>query len=157
MKIFDQWQQWQCQGFAFLWALAIMNPNIDSGKIAEELKNEPNMLTPERAWKWFVSKGYIKSYAPVKAIQVKAFLSRGIPMIIWSSYGDFSKCTKENGYTLTFAKNAPFFPHKYTAVLNADDYIMCINSWGDQWGSKGCFFIDRKDYRWLWVPYRIFI
>jgi hypothetical protein len=34
----------------------MMNPRIDSDKIVEELKKEPNMLTPERAGKWFVSK-----------------------------------------------------------------------------------------------------
>ena len=157
MKIFDQWQQWQCQWYAFLTALAIMNPLIDSDKIVEELKKEPNMLTPRRAGEWFVSKWYIKWYETVKPIQIKALLNRWIPLITGSGCGDFSKVTKENGYSLVFDRNIALFPHKYVIAQYTNDYYMCVNSWGDQWGSKGCFYVERIDYKWLWIPYRLFI
>lgn len=53
--IFNQWPYGECMWFAILWALKIMNPNIDHEKIARELNEDPaGLLTPTKASKWYI-------------------------------------------------------------------------------------------------------
>lgn len=153
--IFNQWQTGQCEGYAFLAALYILDPSIDYQEIDRELQAEKiDLAYPWRAWQWFLDKGYIKSYEPIEKIQMKSLLSRWIPLITGSRYGDFTK-VKSPLFELPFSKSNTLIQHKHTIIKDEWYHFLHQNSWGEQWGDKGCFRVRKEDYKYLDAMWRV--
>lgn len=152
--IFNQWNRGQCQWYAFLAALYILDPSIDYAKIDKELQEVWDLAYPWKAGAWFQEKGYISSYEAIEPIQMKALLNRNIPLITGSRFWDFLSI-KDPDYLLSFNKDNKMFQHKYIIVSEDNGILKCQNSWGEQFWQDGYFYIDLKDRVFLDAMWRI--
>ena len=153
--IFNQWQTGQCEGYAFLAALYILDHTIDYKKIDAELQVEKvDLAYPWRAGKWFLDKWYIKSYEVVEKIQLKALLSRWVPLITGTKSWDFSK-VKAPDYILPLSKGNKMFQHKHTLIKEEEKTYLHQNSWWEQWWDKGCFRTRKEDFVLLEAMWRV--
>ena len=154
LMIFSQWNRGQCQWYAFLAVLYILDPSIDYAKIDKELQEVWDLAYPGKAGAWFQEKGYISSYEAIEPIQMKALLNRNIPLITGSRFWDFLSI-KDPDYLLSFNKDNKMFQHKYIIVSEDNGILKCQNSWWEQWGQSGYFYVDLKDRVFLDAMWRI--
>ncbi len=152
--IFNQWTKGQCEGYAFLAALEILDPSLDFKKIDAELQEIGNLAYPGKAGQWFKEKGYIDNYYPVKKLQVKALINRHVPLITGSRFWDFSKVVPPV-FRLTFDRSNEMQQHEYVIVNTSGRDLVCQNSWGEEWGDDWYFRVSKDDYRFLDTPFRI--
>lgn len=153
--VFNQWTTGQCEWYAFLAALYILDPTIDYKKIDAELQAEKiDLAYPGRAGQWFLDRWYIKSYEPIEKIQMKALLSRWVPLITGSRYGDFTK-VKAPTYELPFSRLHKMFQHKHVLVDDEWENYLHQNSLGDLWGDKWYFRVKKEDYKYLDAMWRV--
>lgn len=82
-----KWKEWECSGFAILWALARMK-DVDYEKIAHEIIEETwNSASLMNAKAWFIKKWYIKNmtrvaYSPIILIKKPIITSfRGVDWV----------------------------------------------------------------------------
>ena len=59
---------------------------------------------------------------------MKALLSRGVPLITGSRYGDFTK-VQSPLYELPFSKTNKLFQHKHVLVKDEENHYLHQNSW----------------------------
>lgn len=153
--IFNQKERGQCQWYAFLAALYILDPTIDYKKIDAELQAEKDDLSyPWKAGKWFQDRWYIKDYEVVQDLQIKALLNRNVPLITGSRYGDFTK-VKSPLFELPFQKTDKLFAHKYAIIDDEPVHYLCQNSWGELWGDKGYFRVKKEDFKYFDAIWRV--
>ena len=133
--IFNQWPYGECMWFAILGALKIMNPNIDHEKIARELNEDPaGLLTPTKASKWYVDRGYIKW---IKFCTLSPFLIKKQPIITGLTGVDWKKTgTAPYNVIMDNDNNS----HWFVAVWYGDSSLILQNSWWQSWWDYGYFY-----------------
>lgn len=98
----------------------------------------------------FISLWLVKYFIPLPNTRlVDLWLKRGEYLITWTKKGDFN-----NPPNVTFDWNSE---HYFIICENLGDKYKCINSWGDQWGDKWYFYINKSDFSKMFTPRRIII
>lgn len=139
--ILDQWhgKEWECSGFAILWALMRMK-QVDHEKIAREIIEEDwNSASLMNAKAWFIKKWYIKwltrvSYSPIILIRKPIITSfRGV---------DWWK-TMIAPYKMQFLHWEPKWAH-YMAITAP---WVLVNSWWEGFGDKWYCYFQKEDLK----------
>lgn len=145
MKIFNQGAHPECKWYWFLSALAILNPNIDSEAVISAInEDEAGLLTNRKAGEFFKSRWFIKDYEEVPRLKAKALLNRGIPLIANIIGVDWEN-TGKAPYIAVF--DGRIAAHNCTIVGydNNTRILDVANTWGDQWGDKGHYYLKADD------------
>ena len=145
--ILNQWQQWQCKWYSFLGAIMHMNPSIDYEKIIEELKKTNNLLTNQKASKWFIEKWYIKGIYNLRTYQIPIVLKRWIPVVWWLAN---TKWNNEPPYIIEEDNDwshSIFLPQQ-----NSSDLFTIQNSWWENWWDNGMCYIRKEDLKRIQSP-----
>ena len=121
--ILNQWSSGECSGYAILWALIRMKPDIDYKAIEKRLIEEDwNSFTFFIAYKWFIKEWYIRW---VRKVKYSPFLAKRTPIITGVTNTDW-KATGSPPYVLKFENRQTLGSHFICIVWP----WKVANSWG---------------------------
>ena len=143
--IFNQWKQGQCKGYSFLAALKIMKPDIDHGKIISELKQTDNLLTNQKAAKWFIDKWYIKWIKYLRPYQIKIVIKR-VPIVAWLAN---AKWNNTPPYIIEWDNDGS---HSICVTEDIWSLYKIQNSWWEEWWDKWYCYLKKEDSNRLQSP-----
>lgn len=143
--IFNQGQQWQCKGYSFLAVLKIMKPSIEHLKIIKELQETDNLLTNQKAWKWFIEQWYIKDIKYIRTWQIP-FVIKRLPIVSGLSN---AKWNSSPPYIIEWDTD---WAHSIAIVSKQWDLYKIQNSWWESWGDKGYCYLRAEDIKKLQSP-----
>lgn len=143
--IYNQWKSWTCANFAIMWVLSHMWVKFDY-----EDFNNFNGFTYPIAEQLFVAGGLMKKSVPIPTPKlVDLWINRWEWLVTKTSKWNF-----KNPPNVTFDWTSHHF-----FIIRDDlwDRWKCQNSWGKEWGDDGCFYINKSDFKSLFIPRRIII
>lgn len=155
--IFNQWTEGKCKNFSIIWALYIMDPKLDINKLLKETNTAPNLLTNTRAVLWFAARNYLKWFQDVPTVGwARILVRKGIPILVtinWIDWGDTSK----SPYIISVEDR--IWAHSFCIVWydSAWKFFKCQNSYWDDWGDNGYFYLPESLWNRVQTPVRIIL
>lgn len=137
--ILNQWQRPNCWIFAVMAILQHKGIPFDMNIIQEERSNFVNLI--ERIFKWH---GLIKRFNILKTPTVMDIQLKKWEWILCSTArGNF----KTKDVTFDWDSN-----HFFVIVADLGDKWKIQNSWGEEWGDKWYWYMDKKDFKYMMAP-----
>lgn len=141
--ILNQWRDWTCANYAVMGVLSHKWIKYDL-----ESLNDFNGLTYPIVEKLFKDRGLIKKFVPIPTPRlVDIWLKKWDWLITKTSTWNF-----KNPPNVTFDGTSHHF---FIIKEDCGDRWKCQNSWGKGWGEGGCFYINKSDFKSLFIPRRI--
>lgn len=139
----DQWQRKTCATYSVMAILIHKWISFD----LERLKDVrvPYMRQLEEL---FVKEGLVKKMIKLPTPKlVDLWLSRWEWLVTSTSRGNFLSTPN-----VTFDGNSQHF---FVITEDCWDRWKCLNSWWKEWWDNGHFYINKKDYKFLFTPCRV--
>lgn len=149
LKVYDQGHRGTCWNHAYILACNKLGIDVDVAKVTQF-----NWLTHPRIEKVFIENGYIKWTIQLRSPNlVDLWLKKGHYIVIGTSQGDFVKAGTPPYIMGQGGKSSHFF----CIIADLWDKWKCQNSWWENWGEKGCFYIMKNEFRMFGTPRRLVI
>ncbi len=143
--ILNQWNRSNCGIWATMAILQNKWVNFDIAKFSEE--KAPYIPIIENLFK---NSGLIKEFVPLRTPKIVDIWLKKWEYILTGS----PRWNYDNPPNITFDWNTQ---HWFVICENLWDKWKCQNSWGEEWGEKGYFYMRKSDFRYLFTPRRVII